>query len=115
MTSPFTSLNTFADTYFIAGTEYTFNYTLYDSNGALLDFTGGSAVLNLAWIGQPDVALLSKIGTFTDACHVSFFLDESDTLSWSNGKYIQQPKLTDPAGFVFRPGQGIITVGTASV
>jgi hypothetical protein len=112
MSNPFVSLNTLEETYFIAGTEFIFTFTAYDNSGSLLDLTGGSAVWRMAWMGQPDQALVTKTGSFIDSSSFQVLLEESDTQYLSTGKYIQQPIITDSEGYVFKPGQGIITIAT---
>lgn len=111
MTSAFQSLNTLEETYFIAGTEYTFQFTLYDSLQELLDITSCSCTWKMSWIGQPNISILTKSGSPIDTNSYQIKLDVADTLGLE-GKFIQQPIIEDVDGFIYRPAQGLITIIT---
>ena len=110
MISSYDTLNNIPEISFTGGTNKTFLFTAYQENGLdLLDITTGSATWLLCPYGQFDTTALSKAATITDANHFSVTLEPADTILLS-GKYIQQAKVTDSTGKIFRPGQGVVII-----
>lgn len=100
-----------ADFSFIAGTEYTLSYTVYQDNGVVpLDISSGTAKLFISPLGQPEYVVLEKNGVISGTPGVfTVTLSLADTQSLS-GKYIQQPVIYDFAAKEYRLGQGQFTV-----
>lgn len=96
---------------FIAGTEYTLQYTVYEDNGVVpLDISSGTAKLYLCPYGQPDYVAVEKNGVLSITTGVfTVTLSSIDTRELS-GKYIQQPVIYDFAGTEYRLGQGTVTI-----
>ena len=107
----YASLNSLEEVKFIAGTEQTFEYSYYDSNGAASALTGLTCKLALCPYGNPDVISIIKTGVVqTDPANkfiVTLTTDDTKSLS---GKYIQQPIVMISATEEVRPAQGVVTI-----
>lgn len=101
----------FEDFAFIAGTEYTIEYTVYESNGVVpVDISSGTTKLFVSPYGQPDYVAIEKSGVLSVETGVfTITLDTNDTKDLS-GKFIQQPVVYDFAGKEYRLAQGVFTI-----
>lgn len=102
---------TFTQIDFIAGTDQTINYTILDTSGSPVDINGATIEFKLKQYGDfYTQSILTKTGSIVDAptgkCKV--ILTESNTEALS-GKFVQQLKITDFSGSIFK-GQGIIVI-----
>lgn len=105
----YAQINSLEEFGFIAGTSFTLNYNIYESNGTVpLDMGGGSFKIRLSPYGQT-YAILEKEGTITGIGTAEVVLDSVDTAQLS-GKYIQQPIITSFSGESYIPGQGVILI-----
>jgi hypothetical protein len=108
--STYDAANYLPDTWLYAGSNMTWTYNTFEEDGATpLNITSGSAKLVFCPWGEPEITSLEKIGTIATAYSFTVSFNESDTINL-NGKYLQQPILTDPSGNTFRAGQGIVLV-----
>jgi len=102
------------DMSFIAGTEITLDFPIYDSNGNSVSINGFTMKWVLGYYGQPNATpVLQKTASIKDASTFTITLSESDTLSLGDDIYIQQMKITDGAGKIIRPAQGIVIIRKA--
>lgn len=110
--SAYESINSLEEVKFIAGTEYTFEYSLYDENGSPISLAGSTCKLVLCPYGQPEVTTLVKTGAVqTDPTNKYIVvLSSNDTKNISGGKYIQQPLIIDISGAEVRLAQGVVTI-----
>lgn len=103
---------------FIGGNTIDLTFNVLDSSGAVVDLNGATIVWNLRQYGNFFTsAVITKSSTIAseiliiDASNGIFkvFLLSSDTTSL-NGKFVQQPVITDFADNTFIPDQGIIII-----
>lgn len=104
-------LNTLEEFAFIGGTEYTLEYTVYNTNGIdPLDISSATTKLYICPYGQPDYAVLEKNGVLSMTTgKFTVTLSSTDTATLS-GKFIQQPTVIDFEGNEFRFAQGLFTI-----
>ena len=103
-------LNSLPETAFIAGTEFTMNYTIYEEDGVnLVDISGANVRVRLCPYGQTDYCVLDKAGTITGSGTFTVVLDAADTEDLS-GKYLQQIYMESFTGVEFRPAQGVLII-----
>lgn len=107
----FDIINSLDEVVFIAGTPYTFDYHIYDENGAEVNITACTNKLKICYYGQPEVVIIDKegeiISPLTNAYRVVLSTTDSKLLS---GKYIQQPTIIDITGEEYIGAQGVITI-----
>lgn len=108
------------DISFIAGTEITLDFPVYDTSGVPINVTTASMVWVLGLYGQPEAApiLQSGVGgvpavTVTGTTTFTITLREEDTVSLGDDIYLQQIKVTDSTGKTLRPAQGIVVIRKA--
>lgn len=101
------------DVSFIAGSDFTFNFEIYDANNVAVNINASTIKWALSPYGQPDQTVL-QIDDFTISGTYTFVvaLTPSDTKNLG-GVYIQQIEITDFAGKKFRPAQGIVIIRKA--
>ena len=100
------------ETSFIAGTEYTLDFDIFDNLGIPVDLSGANCSWKLCYYGQPEYAVLTKSATIISTSKIRVLLLSEDTQTL-NGKFIQQPIILDGNGSTFRPDQGIIYLSPA--
>jgi hypothetical protein len=119
------------DISFIAGSEVSLYFPILDEsgsqttiqsyggaslplllNGSPLGVNGASLRWALSLYGQPDFTVLEKEATVYDSNTFIVDLTEDDTINLG-GIYLQQMRLTDSAGKIFRPSQGIVVIRKA--
>jgi ABC-type molybdate transport system substrate-binding protein len=103
------NLNYLPETFFIAGTQKMFIFTIYGENGGLLDISSGTASWKLCPYGDYETETLSKSGVVYDTNSFSVTLDYEDTADLS-GKYIQQLQVVGNNGDTFTPTQGTVLI-----
>ena len=102
------------DVSFIAGTEVTLEFPVYNESSGVVPINGFTMQWVLGYYGQPDATpVLQKTATIKDTNTFTITLDEADTLSLGGDIYIQQMKIVDTAGKIFRPAQGIVVIRKA--
>jgi hypothetical protein len=105
-------LNSLGEIAFIAGTDMTLSFTVYDDLGVPLNLAGSSVTWELSPWGQPDVNVLEEAGTIISTSVFTVALASADTVDLY-GKYTHQPVITDSVGKIFRPAQGDILIEPA--
>jgi hypothetical protein len=113
MTSPTTV--TLPEIIFVAGTKQVLNFDIYTSGCIALDISSATCTWKLSRYGQSD-SVLSKNGVVSGSPVNRFVvtLDSADTATL-DGKFIQQPKVTDLAGDSFIPSEGYVTIRPQTV
>lgn len=102
------------DVSFIAGTEYTFNFPVYDNNNALVNVNGATLDWVLGLYGQPESgSFIHKTVNPYDDNSFQVTLTEEDTIDYGGMIYLQQMRITDITGKKTRPAQGIIIIRKA--
>lgn len=105
----YSQINSLTEFGFIAGTEYTLNYNVYEEDGITpLDMGGATFKWVLSRYGQNE-NILEKTGSITGIGTATVSLSAEDTELLS-GKYIQQPVIISFGGEEYRPGQGVILI-----
>lgn len=105
----YSQINSLEEFGFIAGTEYTLTFNIYEDDGVTpLDMSGGTFTWVLSPYGET-YSILSLNGTIVDVGIAEVSLSSTDTATLS-GKYIQQPIITSFSGEVYRPAQGIVLI-----
>lgn len=97
---------------FIAGSQQYFYFDLFNEDGTEFDVSGfGQALLTIAPYNDPYLSLVSIQGEpeaeYTN--RIRFSLDGAKTTNL-NGVYIHHLILTDGAGNIHKPIQGLITI-----
>lgn len=100
------------DVSFIAGTEFTFYFPLYNKAGGLMSINNSTMAWALSPYGQPETLILSKTASGYDANTYMVQLTEADTLDLG-GVYLQQMRITDSTGKKIRPAQGVVVIRKA--
>ena len=100
------------DVSFIAGTEFTLNFPVYDVLNNPIGLNGCSMKWGLSLYGQPDVLILQKTATVSGSYTFVVSLEEADTIGLGD-VYLQQAMITDIDGRVFRPAQGVVIIRKA--
>jgi hypothetical protein len=102
------------DISFIGGTELTLRFPVYDEDGVPILINGSSMEWRLGIYGQPDGGyVLKKSASGYDASTFKVSLVEADTLTLGSDVYLQQAIITDTAGKLLRPAQGIVIIRKA--
>jgi hypothetical protein len=103
-------MNALEEFSFIAGTDYTLTFEVFEGDGVSpADIGGGTIKWVLSPMGQPEYNILELDGAITSANEFEVEIPSAATQTFS-GKYIQQPVLIDFDGQEFRPAQGVITI-----
>lgn len=106
----YSKLNSLKEFSFIAGTEYTLEFTVWEDDGVTpLDLAGATINWYLCPYGQPDYTALHLTGTITGTSTFKVVIPSASSISLS-GKYIHQPVITSFAGSIYRPAQGVILI-----
>lgn len=106
------STNYLDDVAFIAGTEFTLEFPIYNSGGGEFQVNGCSMKWALCPYGQPEINLLQKNGVISGSSAFTVTLSKEDTIDLGD-IYTQQIEITDIAGKTIRPGQGIVIIKKA--
>jgi len=97
-------------TEFIAGTEFTFSFEMFENDGTtILDISGGTVSVVVSELGQPETAIITQAGVIDGTNTWYAILASADTESLS-GVFVIQPVLVDVAGDTFRPAQGRLII-----
>lgn len=103
-------LNSMPTTEFIAGTEFTLTFEMFEADGTtLLDITGGTVSVVISELGQPETAIITQAGVIDGTNTWYATLASADTESLS-GVFVIQPVLVDVSGDNFRPAQGRLII-----
>ena len=104
-------LNSMEDIEFIAGTQYTLYFEMFEEDGVtVLDITAATVSVRVSYLGQPETAVIDQSGTITDATNGLWnaVLATADT-EGLYGVFVVQPYITDFGGDVF-PAQGKLVI-----
>jgi hypothetical protein len=105
----YAQINSLAEFAFIAGTDYTLSFTVYDEDGTTPQDIGGATVTwTLSPYGQ-NYNVLEITGTITGTSTFDVVIPASSTETLS-GKYLQQMTIDSFYSQRFRPAQGIILI-----
>jgi hypothetical protein len=106
---------TLPEVIFVAGTKQIMNFDIYTSGCIAVNLNGSTCAWKLSRYGQSS-SVLSKnaIVSGSPINRMVVTLDSADTLSL-DGKFIQQPKITDLAGDSYIPSEGYITIRPQTV
>ena len=102
-------INALTEFAFIAGTDYTLTFTVYDDDGVTPQDIGGATI---AWTLSPygrSYNSLEIAGSITDTSEFEVVIPASSTETFS-GKYIQQITIDSFYGQRFRPAQGVVLI-----
>ncbi|MFZ2992548.1 MAG: hypothetical protein WA061_02420 [Microgenomates group bacterium] len=107
-----------SDISFIAGSEMTLSFPVYDESGVPVDLSGSTIRWLLGIYGQPDSQNILNLEGIIDGTVVTnhifdVTLTGANTSSLGDSIYLQQMIITDSAGKVFRPAQGIVVIRKA--
>lgn len=105
----YSDLNSLEEISFIAGNEYTLEFTVYKDDGTPQDLGGSSVFWVMCPFGQFGINVLQKTATITGTNTFTVTLDSADTQDL-DGKYIHQPVIQSFSGVESRPAQGVILV-----
>ena len=111
MTS-YADLNSMEDLEFIAGTQYTLEFTTYTADGVnLLDLTAATVAVTLCYLGQPETSVIYQAGVLSDAANGEWYaiLATADTEDLY-GTFILQPLIIDSGGDEFTPAQATCVI-----
>jgi len=113
MTSPTTI--TLSEVIFVAGTKQILNFDIYTSGCIAVNLNASTCTWKLSRYGQSD-SVLSKNGSVSGSPINRFVvtLDSADTATL-DGKFIQQPKITDLAGDSYIPSEGYVSIRPQTV
>ena len=101
------------DVSFIAGTDFTFNFEIYDENNVAVNINASTIKWVLSLYGQPDETIL-QIDDFTISGTNTFVVElTADDTKDLGGVYLQQIEITDFEGKKIRPAQGIVIIRKA--
>jgi hypothetical protein len=111
--SSFTSyaqLNSLEEFSFIAGTDFTLVFNVFESDGATpLDIGGATVLWNLCPYGQTDYNILQITGVITGTSQFTVTIPSASTIDLS-GKFTQQPVVMAFNGDTYIPGQGTLLI-----
>lgn len=99
-------------TTFIAGTDFTFRFPLYNDSNEYVNANAYSMTWLLSPYGQPEYKILQKSGVVSGSTLFIVTLDSDDTIDLG-GQYLQQIVLTNIAGEKIRPAQGVVIIRKA--
>ncbi len=111
------TVNDLAPITFIAGTEQTLNYYVYDqTTGCALDLSTSQCSVVISPYGNPNYIAIEVSGSTLGTPVNKFYAVISGCASSAlSGKFIQQPKIIDLDGSIFRPSQGIVNITPANI
>lgn len=105
----YAEINSLEEFAFIAGTDYTLTFTVYEDDGVTLQDIGGSTIKwTLSPYGQ-SYNVLEITGTLTTGSDFEVVIPSASTENLS-GKYIHQCTIDSFFGQRFRPAQGVILI-----
>ena len=108
----YSNINSLEETAFIAGTDFVFEYVMYEEDGITpLDLGGGTAKIVISSFGQFGYNILQLNGVISGANNniITVESGSSQTANFS-GKYIQQLVITSFGGKEYRPAQGVLLI-----
>jgi len=109
----YTTINSLDDTFFIAGTDFTLEFTAYEEDGLTPADLGGATIeWMLCPYGRTGYNVLQKTATITGLSTFEVNLLSTDTINFS-GKYLQQFEITSFYGQKYRPAQGNFLISPA--
>jgi hypothetical protein len=95
---------------FIAGTDYTLTFNVFEADGQTpLDLGGATVKWVLSPYGQTSYNILELDGTIVSASTFEVEIPSASTEELS-GKYIQQPVVISFIGETYRAGQGVVLI-----
>ena len=102
-------INSLEEFSFIGGTDFTIEFTTYQSDGVTPQDIGGATI---TWMLSPygeNYNVLEISGSITGQYTFEVVIPGESTESFS-GKYIQQLKIESFTNELFRPAQGVILI-----
>jgi hypothetical protein len=106
----FSTLNALGEFSFIAGSQYTVDFAVYEADGITpMDIGGATVYWVLAPYGQPDYRVVQITGVVTGTNTFKVTIPSATSASLS-GKYIHQPIIVSVAGLEYRPAQGLVLI-----
>ena len=100
------------DISFIAGSDYTINFPVYDQYRTSVDISSSKMKWMLSLYGQPEYTILVKDAKTSGSTAFIVTLNSNDTIDLG-GIYLQQPEISDVSGKKIRPAQGIVVIRKA--
>jgi hypothetical protein len=103
------------DVSFIAGSEFTLYFPIYDGVSKVLSpISGTSMKWVLSYYGDPETAILQKNASAYDANTFAVAFTKADTINLGSDIYLEQIQITDSDGKIFRPAQGVVIIRKAT-
>lgn len=106
----YSQINSLEETTFIAGNDFTLQYSVFESDGLTpMDLGGAATYVVISPYGQPEYKEVQLTGIITTAntFEVGFTSALSRDLS---GIYIHQPVIVAFSGTEYRPAQGLLNI-----
>ena len=106
----YSQINSLEETTFIAGNDFTLEYSVFESDGVTpMDLGGANTYVVISPYGQPEYKEVQLAGSITSAN--TFEVDFTSILSRElSGKYIHQPVIIAFSGTEYRPAQGLLNI-----
>lgn len=108
-TFPYNSPYDLTEFSMIAGSNQELTFAVYDEYGNPIDLSGATITWYLAYYGYAGANVTKTAVSGSATNNFVVYLDGSDTASLA-GKFVQQYKIVDTSGSVFRPSQGLVTL-----
>ncbi|MDD4308408.1 MAG: hypothetical protein PHU53_06340 [Thermoplasmata archaeon] len=106
----YADINKLEEINFIAGSEYTIEYKVYEQSGAEANLGAATCSAKISQYGSTD-ELVSYSGTITGSNTFEIVILSADSIGWE-GKYLHQPIIVE-SGKSYRSQQGVINVSGA--
>lgn len=104
----YNTINPIDEITFIAGTDYTIDYTIYDENGNAGNLSNALIEWNLSPYGQPDINLISCDGNIYNTNSFQILIPSLDSVDLE-GKFIHQAIIRSGIK-TYRSQQGVINI-----
>lgn len=108
-TFPYNSPYDLAEFSMIAGSNQELTFAVYDEYGNAIDLSGATITWYLAHYGYAGATVTKTAVSGSATNNFVVYLEGSDTASLA-GKFVQQYKIVDTSGSVFRPSQGLLNL-----
>jgi len=104
------SLNIVDEFVLDGGQDFYLTVNVFDKDGGVIDLTNYTSTLLIAEFGNPTI-LLTTITGIMGTNSITYIIPESDSVDWTNKKYIYQPKITNTiTSKTYKPKQGCFLV-----
>lgn len=104
--------NVLSNMTFIAGTDYTLTFPVYDSNGDFKDISSSTMKWLLCPYGQSDYPILEKTASLSGSSTFVVSLTNLETKDLG-GVYLQQIEISNVSGCTIRPAEGVVVIKKA--